>query len=72
MGRGGRTREGNEEFSSGSTQVEILRRQVNIGISRLAQGGLGLASLTDALLLGHPKPWILDWAFIQRNYCPTN
>lgn len=45
----------NEEFSSGSIQVEMFRKQVNIGISRLAQGVLGLANLIDALLLGHPK-----------------
>lgn len=72
MGWGGRTGDRNEEFSSGPTQVEMPSRQVNIGINRLAQGVTGLAPLTDALLLGHPKPWILDWAFIWRNACGTN
>ena len=52
---GGRTGDKNEEFSSGSIQVEMFRRQMNIGISRLAQGVLGLANLIDALLLGHPN-----------------
>lgn len=69
MGWGG---DRNEEFSSGPAQVEMPCRQMDIGINRLAQRGQGLASLTETLLLGHPKPWILDWAFTWSNDCGTN
>lgn len=65
-----RTETRNEAFVYVPVQV-TSSRQVNIRISRHAQGGWALLTSIDCFF-GHPKSCLLISAFIRRNDYPTH